>query len=86
MWYLKDEAADAWTPEWYPRDESVDEQTLVERHQRNESALSCITTKQPHFNSTRLVVSQEIMKGTRQAHSDYLTTMLSVFQLLPITN
>ena len=72
MWYLKDGAADALTPGWYPRDESVDAQTLVERHQRGESVLSCITTKQPHFNPNRLVVSQEVVKGTRQAHSDYL--------------
>ena len=32
MWHLKDGAADAWTPEWYPRDESVNVQTLEERH------------------------------------------------------
>ena len=59
VWYLKDGAADAWTPEWYPRDEPVDAQTLEERHQRNESVLSRITTKQPPFNPTRLAVSQE---------------------------
>ena len=38
--------------------------------------LSCISTKQPHFNSTRLVVSQEVAEEARQAHSDYLKTIL----------
>ena len=38
--------------------------------------LSCITTKQPHFNPTRLVVSQELVEEARQAHSDYLKIIL----------
>ena len=47
--------------------------------------LSCITTKQPHFNPTRLVLSQEVMEGARQAHSEYLKTMLRVSQAIPTT-
>ena len=47
--------------------------------------LSCITTKQPHFNPTRLVVSQEVVEGARQTHSDYLNIMLGVSLAIPIT-
>ena len=46
---------------------------------------SCITTKQPHFNPTRLVVSQEAVKEARQTHSDYLKTMLGVSLAIPTT-
>ena len=46
---------------------------------------SCITTKQPHFTPSRLVVSQEVIEGARQPHSDYLKTMLGVSQDISTT-
>ena len=48
---------------------------------------SCITTKQPHINPNRLVVSQEVVEGAR--HTDYLkpcSEYYRLFQLLPITS
>ena len=39
--YLKDGAADAWTPEWYPKDESVDAQP----HFNLTSSLQCAVIK-----------------------------------------
>ena len=45
--------------------------------------LSCITTKQPPFNPTRLAASQEVVKGARQTHSDHFKTMLGVSLAIP---
>ncbi len=45
--------------------------------------LSCITTKQPPFNPTRLAASQEVVKGARQTHSDHFKTMLEVSLAIP---
>ena len=44
---------------------------------------SCITAKQPHFDPTKLVVSQQVMERATQAHSDYLQAAFGVTLAIP---
>ena len=44
---------------------------------------NCITAKQPHFDPTKLVVSQQIMERATQAHSDYLQAAFGVTLAIP---